>query len=233
MNRRHVNESGFTLVELLIVVAIIGVLATMGVPAYKRMVERAKTKEAQVALGGLYTAELAFQSEYGGYGNNLAGVGFEFEGSNAIYTVGFPSSNACGSGVPSPAVGTGVGDQINNSYGQYFTGSRCSVAGRGVVPPGAAAACAGGAGVSCLFNASMFDAANGTYFVATATGCISSGCNPNTPSVGTFATLQTAADAQPGDFTASAPAADANRRDSWAINQRRKLVRMQAGGSGA
>src|SRR4051812_23901987 len=86
---------GFTLVELLIVVAIIGVLATIGVPTFRQMVQKSKKSEAKVALGGLYTTETAFFSEYGVYGSNIDKIGFDLEGSanNRIYTVGFQDSS--------------------------------------------------------------------------------------------------------------------------------------------
>ena len=63
-NRRS-KQTGFTLVELLIVVAIIGVLSTIGVPTFKRMIQKSKKSEAKVNLGGLYTAEQAFFAEKG------------------------------------------------------------------------------------------------------------------------------------------------------------------------
>ena len=59
------KSQGFTLVELLIVVAIIGVLASQGVPAYRRMIMKSRKGEAQIMLGNIATAESAFFSEYG------------------------------------------------------------------------------------------------------------------------------------------------------------------------
>src|SRR5690606_11881199 len=91
------KNKGFTLVELLIVVAIIGVLSTIGVPTFRRMIQKSKKSEAKVNLGGLFTAEAAFQAEYAAYGNNLEAMGFEIDGNPAslIYKVGFIGSNAC------------------------------------------------------------------------------------------------------------------------------------------
>lgn len=84
------NGGGFTLVELLIVVAIIGILTTIGMPTYKRMAQKVKKSEAKVLLGGVYSAEAIFFSEFGAYGNNLLKIGFEVEGAPSYYAVGFP-----------------------------------------------------------------------------------------------------------------------------------------------
>ncbi len=91
------GQKGFTLVELLIVVAIIGVLSTIGVPTFRRMIQKSKKSEAKVNLGAIYTTEAAFQSEYNAFGNNLSRMGFEMEGADpltgvnrsAIYKAGF------------------------------------------------------------------------------------------------------------------------------------------------
>lgn len=117
--RRNI-VSGFTLVELLIVVAIIGVLSTIGVPTYRSMVQKAKKSEAKVALGGLYTAETAFQAEYGTYGSVLAKVGFDLEGATAtrIYTVGFPNGT-CSATAFFPA----AGNILSQVYPGYFSGT--------------------------------------------------------------------------------------------------------------
>src|ERR1700733_12156157 len=88
---------GFTLVELLIVVSIIGILATIGVPTFRQLVQRSKKAEAKVGLGGLYTTETAFFSEYGTYANNLNKTGLDIEGTRRIYTFGFPSSTCTSS----------------------------------------------------------------------------------------------------------------------------------------
>ena len=52
MNNR---QQGFTLIELMIVVAIIGILAAVAIPAYQNYTAKAQSSEAFVLLDGLKT----------------------------------------------------------------------------------------------------------------------------------------------------------------------------------
>ena len=58
------TESGFTLIELMIVVAIIGILASLALPAYSNYANKAKFSETIVALGAVKSAvDLCYQIE--------------------------------------------------------------------------------------------------------------------------------------------------------------------------
>jgi prepilin-type N-terminal cleavage/methylation domain-containing protein len=58
---------GFTLVELIIVIIIVGILASVGMTQYTKTVEKGRAAEARMLLGTLRTAEIAEFTENGAY----------------------------------------------------------------------------------------------------------------------------------------------------------------------
>ncbi len=68
------GKAGFTLIELMIVIIIVGVLAAAAVPIYTGFVKRAYLTEAKAVVGAIRAAELVYRAEYGDWHFPTAGV---------------------------------------------------------------------------------------------------------------------------------------------------------------
>lgn len=86
------NQEGFTLIELMIVVGIIGILVAIAAPNFSKYQSKARQSEAKIALSAIYGAEKSFYSEYSSYATGLDAIGYAPEGQKRFYNVGFSSS---------------------------------------------------------------------------------------------------------------------------------------------
>lgn len=121
------SQSGFSLIELMIVVAIIGILATIAVPNFNRFQAKAKQAEIKGNLNGIYSAEKAFYAEWSQYYGQLVDIGFVPEG-RLTYHIGF---NAAGTTPPTPYVASGkscinttAGTGLANCNGAFQVNAR-------------------------------------------------------------------------------------------------------------
>ena len=71
------NREGFTLIELMIVVVIIGILAALAIPRFMQATVKSRQSEAKGILKQVYTMERTFRQETGAYSVDLNAIGVE------------------------------------------------------------------------------------------------------------------------------------------------------------
>jgi len=96
------NTKGFTLIELMIVVAIIGILAAIAIPNFLKFQAKSKQSEAKTNLKAIYTAQTGYYGENNTY-NTFDRVNWQPVGT-ARYTYSLGTDN----GITSPTPGPGT-----------------------------------------------------------------------------------------------------------------------------
>ncbi len=167
------NNKGFSLVELMVVVAIIGILASIAVPNFQRFQAKTRQSEGKSKLTAIYTAQKAFHSEWNNYWSGLVTIGVEFEGVSRYHAGfnGLPTVSSSGAGAASvdPNFNPAAAD-VANTVGEYGAGNAFENA---TAHPEAPAALAAPAAGTCLGLAPPGGGAGvAATFVAGATGII-------------------------------------------------------------
>ncbi len=93
-----IKKNGFTLIELMVTLAILGILATIAIPSYKDSVMKSRRADAEGALLGLANAMERLFTESNSYcdaggadGANTCGAGDNDTGSPSIFPAQSPA----------------------------------------------------------------------------------------------------------------------------------------------
>lgn len=125
------NAKGFSLIELMIVVAIIGILAAIAVPSFQKFQAKARQSEAKGLLSGLYTSEKTYKMEWGIYFADFVNIGYDPQG-RLKFRVGF---GAAGNNNVIGYQGPGVGPNAAPLAANIITTTYCGGAGLCVEAP--------------------------------------------------------------------------------------------------
>lgn len=105
---------GFTLIELMVVVVIIGILASLAIPQYTKTVERSRQSEAITNLGIIRGAQLRYFAEYNTYTDGVENLDIGFPAAaNQYFGYGVEGASAA------IVARARRGPVENNNYGPY------------------------------------------------------------------------------------------------------------------
>ncbi len=138
------DQKGFTLIELMIVVAIIGILAAIAIPNFLQYQAKARQSEAKTNLGGVFVSETSYLGENSRYGG-FAEIGFSLAGTTNRYTY------------RSPINGTGLGEGSTQGSDLYASNAGSAATGGTILAPSgtyvAAAGTVAASGTAAMFTA--------------------------------------------------------------------------------
>ena len=106
------NRKGFTLVEVLIVVIIIGILASIGIPQFAASIEKAKGGEARAGLGHLQTGEKIYFAENEIYSNATTDLDINLSEKYWAFTVAVSTPSTTYTATATRSGGTRAGQTI-------------------------------------------------------------------------------------------------------------------------
>lgn len=118
------NHNGFTLIELMLVVSILGIMATLATGSFLSFQAKSKQAEAKTNIGSIAESAVAYKAESGTYVTDWPGLGWQPHGTtryrywyNGIAEPGTPTSAEAGVNYSDPGSAATVNAFIVGSVG--------------------------------------------------------------------------------------------------------------------
>lgn len=92
--RQSPKPNGFTLIELMIVVAVVGILAAVAYPSYMDQVRKSRRSDAVAALSAVQQAQERWRANNPAYASTIAALGITSPTSGSYYTLGINTTPA-------------------------------------------------------------------------------------------------------------------------------------------
>ena len=112
------NASGFSLVELMIAIAVVGILASIAYPSYVTQMQQTRRADCEAALMQLASVMERDFSRNNQYQDLIAAGGFSgqcpIDGGNASYTLGYQALTASAYTIQATPAGAQAGDPCGN-----------------------------------------------------------------------------------------------------------------------
>jgi type IV pilus assembly protein PilA len=126
MSNTMKKKAAFTLIELMIVVAILGILAALAIPAFIGYVRRAKTSEATGNLSSMFKSAASYMNaERQGQGVGAANGAYCSVGSDSLTPTPNANKQQFSAGANAQALGFSIADFVYFGYGISSNASKC------------------------------------------------------------------------------------------------------------